>query len=423
MVQLRPAKTLEESYRYLDPLRPLRGDWLEAFYVERPPDSRIDMLLDELQIDASEDDKTLFSGQQGAGETTELYRLAQALRDSHVTIFLNAEETMNLGDVHYTDLLVLMGLEVYREARVQGFPAADEKAQKLLFWYEKRLLEKDELENLQSEISAEINVGVARIGGRLAQNSPFRHRVRAEAEAGLSELLSRLNDLLTELRGKLGKRILVIVDGLDKVYDLARAAELFLHGANALVAPQCRVIYTVPYPLFYSYDFQQVRQQFHRNFLLPNVKVHERDGKPCGDGLGMLKQVILRRVDEEIIEPEALERLAEASGGLLRELLRLARLSVLSARRRKDTRIIKEDVDWACREVQNTFRRILKVEDYPHLWKVHETKSIDAVPTDVANKLLHNLSILEYDGETWWDVHPSVQDLLREREERGVGLS
>jgi len=412
MSQPGPATTLKEAYRFLDPLRPLQGEWLQAFYVQRPLDSRTDVLLDELQVDDSEDDKTLFSGQQGSGETTELHRLSQSLQADHIPIFLNTEETLNLGDVHYTDLLVILGLQVYREARDRGLPADAKKVRDLLFWYEERVLEQDESRRLQSEVNAEVNLGVIRFGGRLAQESPFRQQVRAKTEANLSELLERLNELLTDLRQRFDRRILIVVDGLDKVYDLHRAADLFLHGANALVAPACRVIYTIPFPLFYSADFQQVRQQFHRNFLLPNVKTRQRDGALYDPGREMLKQVILRRMKEELVTSEALEALAEASGGLLRELLRLARFGVLSARRRNDERITPEDVAWALREIQNTFRRILKAEDYRYLWQVHEAKGLDSVPSPAANRLLHNLSVLEYNGETWWDLHPAVNSLL-----------
>ena len=417
MAKIAPAKTLEEAYRYLNPLRPLQGEWLETFYVERPPDSRIDHLLEGLRMDISGDDKTLFSGQQGAGETTELNRLSQELQDSHILIFFSAEEMLNLGDIHYTDLLVLLGLQVYRKARAQGFAADDQKVRDLLVWYEE-YLGRDEIRRLQSEVNAEINLGVVRFGTRLAQDAPFRARVRNYSEANLSDLLTHLNDLLTELHQRSNQHILVIVDGLDKIYDLRRAAELFLHGANALIAPACRIIYTVPFPLFYSHDFQQVRQQFHRNFLLPNVKVQERNGAPYELGREMLRQVLLRRVQEELITREALEALVEASGGLLRELLHLARLSVLFARNRKDTRITLEDVESARREVRNTFRRILKAEDYENLWKVYEGKSLANIPPEAADRLLHNLSILEYDGEIWWDVHPAVRDLLESAEDK-----
>jgi hypothetical protein len=130
----------------------------------------------------------------------------------------------------------------------------------------------------------------------------------------------------------------------------------------------------------------------------------------------MLRQVLRRRVAETLLDPEAMEALVEASGGLLRELIRLARLSVILARRRRDARILPGDVAGAMREAQNTFRRILKLEDYRHLRKVQERKSLDDLPEEVANRLLHNLSILEYDGETWWDVHPAVRELLEENE-------
>ncbi len=421
MAQLQPARTLPEAYRNCDPMRPLQGEWLRAFYVERPPDSRADRVLDELRMDASEDDKTLFSGQQGAGESTELYRLEQMLQaDEHLTIFFSADQALNLGDLHYTDLLVLLGLEVYQVGRRQGISASDRKAQDLLFWYRERVLEQDEAERLQSEVGAEINLGLIRLAARLAQDAPFRETVRARAEAGLSDLLVRLNDLLQEIRNRAGRRILVIVDGLDKVYDLRQAASLFLYGANALLAPACRVIYTVPFPLFYSPDFQQVRQQFHRQFLLPNIKTHTRQGEPYPAGRNMLKEVVLRRIHHDLITEKALDALVEASGGLLRELMRLARYSILAVRRRNGNRILPQDILQARREVRNTFRRILHEEDYAALWQVYNTKRINALEPDLADRLLHNLSVLEYNGDTWWDVHPAVRDLLHEaREEQG----
>ncbi len=419
MPEVRKAGTLQEAYRNLDPVRPLVGEWLEAFYVPRPPDSRVDQLQQELLLDDAEDDKTLFSGQQGAGETTELHRLAQALKDTHVVILLNAEKVLNLGDVHFTDLLVTIGLAVYEEARRRGVPADDQQVRDLLFWYEEQLLERDETTHLKSEVAGEVNVGVARFGVRLAQESPFRKKVRAQAEARLSDLITRLNALLASLRQRFHQRILVIVDGMDKVYDLKQATDLFLHGANALMAPACRIIYTVPFPLFYSPDFQQVRQQFHRNYLLPNVKTRNRDGTPCEPGRRMLREVLLRRMDQNLIDLEALERLVDASGGLLRELLRLARFATLLALTRVASRVERQDVEGAMRKVRNTFRRILKAEDYRYLWKIHETRNLAEIPADVADRLLHNLSVLEYNGDVWWDIHPAVKALLEETGEHG----
>ncbi|CAF0693561.1 conserved hypothetical protein [Candidatus Methylacidithermus pantelleriae] len=412
MSTLPPASTLKEAYANLDPLRPLSGDWLKAFYVDRPPESRVETLLDELRLDPREDDKSLFSGQQGCGETTELHRLIEALKSDHVPVYVSVEEELNLADVHYTDLLVILGLKVFKEAEKKDIPVDSQKLQNLHFWYEKKILERVEKQQCQTDTSVNVNLALFTIGSRLAKESPFRQHVRAQTEANLSDLLERLNDLLTDFRKQFGRRILIVVDGLDKIYDLDQAAGLFLNGANALISPACRVIYTLPYPLFYRDDFQQVRQQFHRNFLLPNVKTRQSDGTPYEAGRKMLKELILKRMEEKLITPEALDILVDASGGLLRELLRLARGAVTSACHRNNARITCEDVQCAFQEIQNSFRRILKVEDYQHLWRVYETKRLDEVPSLAGNRLLRNMSVLEYNGETWWDLHPAVRALL-----------
>ncbi|MCS7352339.1 MAG: hypothetical protein RMM10_12630 [Anaerolineae bacterium] len=43
-------------------------------------------------------------------------------------------------------------------------------------------------------------------------------------------------------------------------------------------------MYTIPFALAYSIDFQQVRNSFTRFYALPNIKVYERDGQPYPPG-------------------------------------------------------------------------------------------------------------------------------------------
>ena len=146
-------------------------------------------------------------------------------------------------------------------------------------------------------------------------DTPRREKARAEAQANLSDLLERLNDLLDDLRQNTGKRILVIVDGLDKMFDLGQVRTLFLYGANALLEPRCRAIYTIPIALYYTNDFQQVRLSFHCNYSLPNVKVRSRNGEPCPEGKNMLMEVLERRMERDLLTPEVMDLLVELSGG------------------------------------------------------------------------------------------------------------
>jgi hypothetical protein len=161
---------------------------------------------------------------------------------------------------------------------------------------------------------------------------------------------------------------------------------------------------------------QQVRLAFTRNFILPNVKTMERDGSPCQEGQAMLKQVLNQRLMPTLLTPEAVDRLVALSGGLLKELITLAREAVLHARGLyKDQGPVQlSDVEYAARQVRNTYRAGLTEEQYQELERLY--KGGRFTNNEVARQLLHNLSLLEYNsGDVWWAIHPIVRPLLEER--------
>lgn len=418
MIPLRPAQTLREAYAVLDPNRSLDGEWFEAFYVERPGDSGIQPLVDELQLDLSEDDKTLLYGHRGSGKSTELARLEQALRKDHLCVRLNVEERLNLGDIDYADLLVSIGLAVFQSVRQSGIRVDPRHMEDLLFWYRTRILEEDETRVLQSEVGGEIDALIARFHMRLATEAPRRERVRAEAQAHLSDLLDRLNRLLQDVKRQTGRRVLVIVDDLDKLYDLDQVVRLFVRGANALLEPQCRILFTIPLAIAYTDDFHQARLAFHRVFSFPNLKVWERDGSPS-DERETLRRILKRRMADHLLELEAAEQLIEASGGLLKELIGLARQATLRALRERGEQgpIGSKHVEYAIRQVRNAYRAALTEEQLAELSRLRKGGAF--VHTPVARSLLHNLSLLQYDGEgIWWALHPIVRPVVEEWEVR-----
>ena len=414
---LRKAENLTEAYAVLDPARPLEGKWLERFYAERPEGASITPLMDELLLDPSDDDKTIFTGHRGSGKTTELARLEQALLNTHTVVRFNVEGLLNLGDVNYADLLVVLGLKVFQQAREQGLKLDDSALHDLLFWYTTHVFEEGERGKLESEVGGELNAVIAKFSMKLTTDAPYRREmVRAQAQANLSDLLERLNALLQELRAKFGRRTMVIVDGLDRMYDLNQVRDLFCQGANALMAPRCRVIYTVPLALYHTDDFSQVRMSFTRNFALPNVKTAEQNGDPCAEGRKALMEVLDCRLMPGLLASEAAGHLIDSCGGLLKELIALARSAVLRARRVQGENgpAQPDDVEYAARQVRNTYRGGLTEEQYHELWRVYGGGKF--VNNPVSRTLLHNLSLLEYDGgDAWWAVHPIVRPLLEER--------
>ncbi len=413
---LRKAENLTEAYALLDPDRPLEGKWLERFYADRPEEASITSLIDALELDPSHNDKTIFTGHRGSGKTTELARLEEKLKETHTVVRFNVEGLLNLGDVNYADLLVVLGLQVFQAARQSGVKLSDDKLHDLLFWYTTHVFEEDEKRKLESEVGGEVNAIIAKFSVKLTTDAPKRETVRAEAQANLSDLLEKLNGLLADLREKTGRRTLVIVDGLDKMYDKNQVRDLFCQGSNALLEPECRAVYTVPLALYHTNDFQQVRMSFPRNVALPNIKSRERDGNSCPEGQSALQEVLNCRLMPGLLAQEAAEQLVELSGGLLKELIALARNGVLRARRVRGEKgpVQAEDVAYAARQVRNTYRGSLTEEQYRELWRIHSGEPF--VNSEVARSLLHNLSLLEYDGgDAWWAVHPIVRPLLEER--------
>jgi energy-coupling factor transporter ATP-binding protein EcfA2 len=212
MKLLRKADNLTEAYQLLDPARPLEGKWKEKFYAERPEEASITPLMDELLLDPNDDDKTIFTGHRGSGKSTELARLEEVLKDTHTVVRFNVEGLLNLGDVDYTDLLVVLGLQLFRKARVTGVELDEEKLEDLLFWYTTRIFEEDEIRKLESEIGGALDAVFASFSAKLSTNTPKRKTVRAEAQANLSDLLERLNVLLQHLAEESRHRTMIIVD-------------------------------------------------------------------------------------------------------------------------------------------------------------------------------------------------------------------
>jgi len=102
--------------------------------------------------------------------------------------------------------------------------------------------------------------------------------------------------------------------------------------------------------------------------------------------------------------------------GPLKELIALARSTVLRARRTRGEQgpAQVEDVEYAARQVRNTYRGGITQEQYQELWRIYSGGPF--VNSEIARSLLHNLSLLKYDGgDAWWGIHPIVRPLLEER--------
>ncbi|NEQ11650.1 MAG: hypothetical protein F6K37_38985, partial [Moorea sp. SIO4E2] len=130
----------------------------------------------------------------------------------------------------------------------------------------------------------------------------------------------------------------------------------------------------------------------------------------------------LAKINEtDLFTPDALELLSEKSGGVIRDLIRLARGACQVALKKK-----KEYVDTTiAKEAIQEERKAYTINDYhfPELATVHETGRLTTnthhLPKQgefvICNELLQNKYVLGYYGESiWFDVHPMIIEDLEQ---------
>jgi hypothetical protein len=192
--------------------------------------------------------------------------------------------------------------------------------------------------------------------------------------------------------------------------DLEKARAIFHDRREIMMQPNCAIVYTVSSALFYSKEFDAIRDQA---LFLPNINLHPTMEleKHLSEGYNTLARFISLRMDLELIEMAALEMAVTYSGGVFRELARIIRTSIGRARRRKSERIEVEDIEWVATEIRNEYRRILDKDDLKLLKKVRSNNHLEF--SERLRPLLQLLALLEYrDQENWCDVHPVLRKLL-----------
>lgn len=417
------AQNLRDAFNAFDPTHPLRDEWYERFYVERPQGT--EKLLNDLLADERATTKWLFTGHRGSGKSTELIRLCEALKDRYFTVYYTVEDSLNMADIDYKDVLLSLGSQLYAAAKEQKVRLSKRLLENLEGWLTTTIKEVEMAGEAGAGVEAKADFFFLNIFSRLQSQTTTRQQIRTQMESTLADLLEAINAIVKAIREKRGgQQVLVIIDGLDKVMDLDQALRMYYAGGVNLLVPECKVVYTVPLAMFYTTEFGQIRATFDDFFVLPNIKLQTREGRRLRAGWDMLNELIERRMAPHLITARARRQLVNYSGGLLRELVSLAKDACSNARARGGERVELQDVERAANKVRNVYRTLLTAEHYRELWRVQHDPRKQQTNSPISQELIHNLSLLEYrNDDSWWDVHPIVAPLLEERADELAGTA
>lgn len=413
------ARTLKEALNLFDPRVPLSGKALAAYYVERPdvPTHELKAYLEAMD----EPVKVLFSGHRGSGKSTELNRLAGLLKGRFFIVHFSALEILNLTDLTYVDLILAIALRLLQQATDERILKGRKRGlvgvgmlEDLYRWLTHEIVE-EEMVSPSREASAEaaLNLLALKLEGRVKTESSTRRMVRERAELRLFELVSRTNRLIEEIRSNARRPVLVMVEDLDKL-SFERAMGLFLNHAALLAELRAHILFTFPIALRYAREFLQIRSHFSERFIVPNVMVYDRQGQLRPEGYRVMREIVERRVEPYLIDPEAIDLAVRMSGGIPLTLIQLIQSAILHGLAAGQDRISLPQMQSAVVQLQNDYRGTLRPEDYGELLRYHRTRAF--VNNERTREFLASLSLLEYnDGEPWCDVHPILLPLLGEQ--------
>lgn len=394
-------------------VRPLETEEeFRDFYVYRPKSapSPIEELKDRIE-NSEKAEKYLLLGFRGCGKSTELNRLSRLINKDRFIIVSYSIRELDVSDFDFRDFFASLALKIYETAEKEVKLELDIKEDFVDFMMNITKISEE-------DVTKYSNVGISLsslILLKLGREEKTREYIRKELETKISDLIQKLNWLMIEVETKLNKRIVVVVDDLDKLTRGQQAEEFFYRNYGLLLQPNCFVIYTFPIPLAFHPYYENVRHAFDNDVILPQPPVKSRDGRLKEENFDFYKEMVSRRMDLGLIEEEALKE-AILSTGKPSEFISAMRDAAIKAYRNGKGKITEEEVRKALEKLRRTYDRTLSEAHKRRLLEIYDNKEARDRDIDesISRDLLFSLTAVEYEDEDgrWCDINPLLIPLV-----------
>lgn len=339
----------------------------------------------------------------GSGKSTELH-LTQKILNRHsdaVTILIDLAEYTNLNSLQPGAILAAAGLWIYTflERRLAGLPdtviRAHGRLKELAFGKTEWVHHDPELDD--DEDYPFDGLQPAWSPGLMELKLPS---LRNTVEEAKDLLLTICSPLL-----KTDSQITLLIDGLDRLITASRFREFAEQDLRALRGTKLTVIMVAPLLLWFD------RSQFLQDYFdlvrrIPAIST----------GSSFLKQVLERRGWLTLSGHAELTSIIEASGGVLRDLLSLARSSAEYAYSQNQDRIQQKHVRLSAIQLGNRYLAGLGQSHFYLLRRLELHKEFP-ISHEKALEMLANRQVLEYSdkGRESFAVHPALANVLPKR--------
>jgi hypothetical protein len=203
-------------------------------------------------------------------------------------------------------------------------------------------------------------------------------------------------------------QITLLIDGLDRLIRPERFREYAEQDLQALRGTKMTVIVAAPLLLWYD------KSRFLLDYfdLVKHIPAAAADP---GDS-AFLREILERRGAQELMDRAEITSVAKYSGGVLRDLLTLARSAAEYAYRDDQDRIGRRHVRAAIKQLGNRYLVGLGTTHRFRLRRLAVNKEFP-IEDSTARELLVNRQVLEYfsRGREFFAVHPALAKVLAKR--------
>lgn len=399
----------------------------EPFYRPTPEhDEPIDLLAKHIEW-SNDSSIQFFSGFRGSGKTTELRRLEKKLKGQDcVVVFANALDYLNpSGRIDISDLLVSLA-GAFGEA-IQSPDILGSDISKDSYWTRFiHFLTKTEVDISDLNIKAGGEHAGMDVKLALKASPRFRERIQQALANHIGTLKAQVDEYFAEAVSKIreyqeaDKKVVFIFDSLEQIRGAVTTEDAVIQSVESLFAnhidklslPGVHLIYTVPPWLKF------ILPGVARIEMLPGVRLwnNDQNRSRCDPGMATMRSLVQRRLSSEGKTrlfghgPELPDLLIDASGGHLRDLLRLMGEVILRVHTLPATR---DDIDRSIAAIRSQYLPI-SLEDAKWLDAISKTRRTDLEKLDDLKRLVRfldaHLVLYLVNGKEWYDIHPLIRE-------------
>jgi hypothetical protein len=228
-------------------------------------------------------------------------------------------------------------------------------------------------------------------------------------EESVRDSLEPTKALLDVLRER-WENVVVLLDGLDRMTDMAALEQIVGHDIKALKSIGLGVVLVAPLRALYGLD-RTLEDRFDSFHYQPWI-----DAATNPQESAFLGDILRKRIPSDAMDDQGFEALVHASGGVLRDLLALAQSACVEAYIDGSDVIGSAQASAAIDAFGRKHMQGLRPAELEVLQRVRQKGSFEHTSEDDL-ALLMTRRVLEYriNGRPRYAVHPTIEPFLRDR--------